>query len=175
DVPGDPQPSQKWFESQLHDAMTKLDPARPVYVESESRRIGALQMPEALVARMHEGRRVTLVTPLAQRVILLKEEYAHYFTAPDQLTRRLTALTELRGKATVARRNALAAAADWDALVAELLEAHYDPAYARALERNFRADENALTIELRRASREGFGALARELRASVETGAAVTS
>ena len=175
DLPGDPQPSQKWFESQLHDALARLDPARPVYVESESRRIGALQMPEALVARMHEGRRVTLVTPLAQRVTLLKEEYAHYFTAPEQLTRRLTALTELRGKATIARWCALVTAGDWDPLIAELLEAHYDPTYARALERNFRLDENTPTIELRRTSREGFDALARELRASVETGAAVAS
>jgi tRNA 2-selenouridine synthase len=173
DIPGDPQPSQKWFESQLFDAFAKLDPERPVYVESESRRIGALQMPEALVARMREGRRVTMVTPLAERVTLLKEEYAHYFAAPDELTERLEALAELRGKATVARWKAMAAAGDWDALVAELLEKHYDPTYTRALERNFPRHEDALTLELQRASRAAFGALARDLRGLVETGAAV--
>ena len=175
DLPGDPQPSQKWFESQLHDALARLDPARPVYVESESRRIGALQLPETLVARMHEGRRATLVTPRAQRVALLKQEYAHYFSAPEQLTRRLAALTELRGKATVVRWSAMAAAGEWNPLITELLEAHYDPTYARALERNFPPGANTLTIELQRTSRESFRALARELRAGVEACAAVAS
>jgi tRNA 2-selenouridine synthase len=173
DFPGDAQPSQKWFESQLFDAFSKLDPARPVYVESESRRIGALQMPEPLVARMREGRRVTVVTPLAERVALLKQEYAHYFAAPEELTERLEALTELRGKATIARWKAMASACDWDALVAELLEQHYDPTYARALERNFPREEDALTLELQRASHAELAALARGLRELVETGAAV--
>src|SRR5262249_10117185 len=48
----DAQPSQKAFESGLVEALGGLDPARPVYVESEGRRIGALQVPESLVARM---------------------------------------------------------------------------------------------------------------------------
>ncbi|HVP89055.1 MAG TPA: tRNA 2-selenouridine(34) synthase MnmH [Casimicrobiaceae bacterium] len=173
DIPGDAQPSQKWFESQLFDAFAKLDPARPVYVESESRRIGTLQMPEALVARMRDGRRVTMVTPVAERIALLKEEYAHYFAAPNELSERLEALTELRGKATIARWKAMAAACDWDALVAELLEGHYDPTYARSLGRNFPREEDALTLELQRTSRADFIALARELRELVEVGAAV--
>jgi tRNA 2-selenouridine synthase len=169
DLPGDPQPSQKWFESQLFDALSKLEGSRPVYVESESRRIGALQMPESLVARMRDGRRVSVVTPLRQRVGLLKEEYAHYFDAPETLTQRLDALTELRGKATIARWKGMAATGDWEALIAELLEAHYDPTYAHALERNFPCDGDALTIETQRTSREDFAALARELRMQIET------
>ena len=130
-------------------------------------------MPEALVARMRDGRRVTMVTPVAERIALLKEEYAHYFAAPNELSERLEALTELRGKATIARWKAMAAACDWDALVAELLEGHYDPTYARSLGRNFPREEDALTLELQRTSRADFIALARELRELVEVGAAV--
>src|SRR5207244_10672721 len=37
-LPGRPQPSQKWFESQLLAALSALDPARTVYVEGESRK-----------------------------------------------------------------------------------------------------------------------------------------
>jgi tRNA 2-selenouridine synthase len=175
DFPGDAQPSQKWFESQLYDALSKLDPERPVYVESESRRIGALQMPEALVARMREGRRVTLVTPLGARVALLKEEYAHYFSDPNSLIERLDALTELRGKATVARWKAMTVAGDWDPLVVELLEAHYDPTYARALERNFPRDHGTLAIETKETSPENFRALARELRERIEASTVAAS
>src|SRR6266511_2102838 len=99
EVPGDPQPSQKWFESQLFDALGRLDGSRPVFVESESRRIGSVQMPDALLAQMRIGRALTLVTPLEQRVALLKEEYAHFLCAPASLGACLEPLVELHGKA----------------------------------------------------------------------------
>jgi tRNA 2-selenouridine synthase len=44
-LPGEPQPSQKRFESRLYAALAALDPGRPVYVEGESRKIGQLQVP----------------------------------------------------------------------------------------------------------------------------------
>jgi tRNA 2-selenouridine synthase len=168
ELPDDPQPSQKWFESQLLGALGRLDPAQPVYVESESRRIGTLQMPDALLSRMRAGRAVSLVTPVDGRVALLKEEYAHYLAQPPRLVSRLEALTELRGKAAVARWSAMAATGKWDSLIAELLEMHYDPTYGRSLERNFPAGADAVILDASDVSRSGLAALARELRARVE-------
>ena len=173
ELPDDPQPSQKWFESQLVDALVRLDPVRPVYVESESRRIGLVQMPDALLSSMRAGRCVTLVTPMTQRVTLLKEEYAHYLISPELFSNRLRALTELQGKATIARWSAMAAAGDWDVLIAELLEKHYDPTYTRSLERNFPMSRDAMKIEARDTSESGFCALAREMRTKIETFEAV--
>jgi tRNA 2-selenouridine synthase len=168
ELPADPQPSQKCFESQLLDALEKLDPSRVVYVESESRRIGLLQMPDELLLRMRGGRGIRLVTSMEQRVALLKDEYAHFLAAPSLFSDRLRALTELRGKATIARWSDMAAAGDWDALIAELLETHYDPTYARSLEQNFPAIRNAMTLEASDTTGSGFSALARKLRAQVE-------
>ena len=51
-LPDTPQPSQKAFDRQLWQALRAFDAQRPVFVESESRRVGALQLPDALVARM---------------------------------------------------------------------------------------------------------------------------
>ena len=48
-LPGQPQPSQKAFDTALVGALRGFDPARPVFVEAESRRIGAITMPEALL------------------------------------------------------------------------------------------------------------------------------
>ena len=173
DLPDDAQPSQKWFESQLADALAGLDPARPVYVESESRRIGSVQMPDALLARMRDGRVVSLESPLAQRVALLKEEYAHFLVAPGLLADRLQRLTELHGKAVTARWSAMASAGDWDALIGELLAAHYDPIYARSLERNFPAARQALRVAAEDLSGAGLAALAGEVRAAIESGEAI--
>ena len=45
DVPGVPQPSQKSFETQLHAVLTGFAPARPVFVEAESRRSAVCTSP----------------------------------------------------------------------------------------------------------------------------------
>ena len=168
DLPGDPQPSQKWFESQLFDALGRLDASRPVFVESESRRIGGVQMPDALLAQMRIGRALTLVTPLEQRVALLKEEYAHFLSAAASLGACLEPLVELHGKAAIARWGAMAAAADWDRLVAELLETHYDPMYARSLSRNFPSSRESLVIEAHEVSTDALATLAGEVRAMLD-------
>jgi tRNA 2-selenouridine synthase len=168
DLPGDPQPSQKWFESQLFDALGRLDGSQPVFVESESRRIGSVQMPDALLAQMRVGRAITLVTRLEQRVALLKEEYAHFLCAPASLGACLEPLVELHGKAAIARWEAMAAAADWDRLVAELLETHYDPMYARSLARNFPSSRESLVIEAREVTAGAFASLAGEVRAMID-------
>src|SRR6185503_12901118 len=59
-LPGRPQPSQKMFESLLLNALSALDPAQPVFVEGESRKIGQLHVPEALIARMRGAECVLL-------------------------------------------------------------------------------------------------------------------
>jgi len=174
-LPGDPQPSQKWFESQLYDALQGLDRSRPVFVESESRRIGGVQMPDALLAQMRSGRVLRLVTPLPQRVALLKDEYAHFLDAPAQLAACLQPLTERYGKASIARWQAMAGSGDWDELVAALLKAHYDPLYALSLERNFPSSRDTCVVETHAVSAEAFAALAEEVRATLDKAAEVAS
>jgi len=137
DLPDAPQPSQKAFESAILVALERFDARKPVWVESESRRIGALQVPDALLAAMRASPCVEVSLGLAERVALLKEEYAHFVADPAALDRRLAHLVELHGRETLARWSALAHGGETDALVAELLRAHYDPTYARAMTRNY--------------------------------------
>src|SRR5256886_10349695 len=54
ELPGDPQPSQKMFDSLVWSALKRFDPARPVFVEAESKKIGQLQVPARLLERMRE-------------------------------------------------------------------------------------------------------------------------
>src|SRR5206468_1833362 len=74
-VPGDAQPSQKAFDSAIWNALRRLDPARPVFVESESKKIGDLRVPESLIRRMRESPCLWLDLDLAGRVALLLREY----------------------------------------------------------------------------------------------------
>jgi len=168
DWPNAPQPSQKWFESCLLASLEAFHSDRPVFVESESRRIGALQLPDLLLSHMHRGRRLTLVTPLEQRVQLLKQDYGHLVGDAVRFRERLAPLAPLHGKAALARWEALAASNDWDTLVVELLERHYDPMYSRSLGRFAPADDAMCQVEVRDVSAEGFSTLARELLSGFE-------
>jgi len=146
--PDRPQPPQKLFESLVWNRLRRFSTARPVFVESESKKIGNLHTPDALLACMRGAPCINLTAPMAVRVRLLREEYAHFLAQPDILHRQLDCLTSLRGHAQVGAWKRLADTGDWDTLVTELLQAHYDPAYARSLGRNYAYAISAPTYTL---------------------------
>ncbi len=168
DLPGDPQPSQKWFDSQLLAALESFDPAHPVYVESESKKIGTVQVPDTLLAAMRAADCIRVETPQPLRVALLKEEYAHYLADPAALSSRLAHLLELHGRKTIERWAAAAAAGDWDTLVGELLIRHYDPMYTRSIDRNFPRIASAVVVAPADIGIGAFRALAREIDAQIQ-------
>jgi tRNA 2-selenouridine synthase len=136
-APGDVQPSQKRFESLVWATLKGFDTARPVYVESESKKIGQCQVPEKLIASMRASPCIDLVASLETRVALLKLQYPHFLGGNSALGRRLEALTALHGHDKVEAWKIMAAREQWDLLVADLLACHYDPAYDRSIRRNF--------------------------------------
>ena len=161
--PDRPQPSQKAFETRLWDAVRRLDPARPVYVEAESRKIGDLRVPQALIDRMRAADCVRVDTPDAARVSLLMQEYAHFFDEPAVLIDKLKALTALHGHARVDAWVQDAEAGRWESLVATLLDAHYDPAYARSAAGHFSGLANAVRVALYDTSDAALGQAAAAL------------
>ncbi len=168
ELPGEPQPSQKAFETAIWAALSAFDPARPVFAESESRKVGRLRVPEALIHRMRAAPCLRLEATPEVRVALLLEDYAHLVADPATLRDKLSCLAPLHGSGRIARWDALAAAGDWRGLVADLLQAHYDPAYHRSTFRNYAGAATAGIVEVREASREAFLALARDLAAGGE-------
>ena len=163
DLPGDPQPTQKSFDTKLVSALEALDPARPVYVESESRKIGTVQLPDALLAAMRAAACIRVVLPMPLRVELLKQEYAHFLADHDALSVRLARLVPLHGKKTIERWTDAAKAGSWNELVGELLALHYDPTYLRSMSRNFPRSEHAVDVAPSALTDTAFLSLAREL------------
>jgi tRNA 2-selenouridine synthase len=162
-LPDRPQPSQKWFESQLLEALCALDAARPVFVEGESKKIGQLQVPEALIARMRASRCLRIEAPLEVRVTLLLEEYRHFVADPRSLDAQLDCLAGLHGADKVAGWKALAARGAWREFVARLLGEHYDPAYQRSASRNFAHLPQAEAVRIASADEAAFGRASQEL------------
>jgi len=136
-LPGDPQPTQKWFESLLLEKLQSMDGSRPVYVEGESKKIGELQVPDALMARMRASPCILLDSDLNTRTSLLLEEYDHFLRDRAALDAQLDCLVALHGRARIEEWKALGAAGEWRRFVERLLVEHYDPAYSRSSARNF--------------------------------------
>lgn len=157
------QPNQKSFESGIWHALHSFDPARPVFVESESKRIGALCVPEALIRQMRASPCIQLNVAQNRRVALLLEEYAHFFTRPDVLKHQLDCLVALRGRETVTAWHALIDAQDWRALFNDLLVKHYDPAYSRSLSANYADNQREPGYVVQDISSAGFDALAAQI------------
>jgi tRNA 2-selenouridine synthase len=136
-VPGSPQPGQKQFESRLWAVLRSVDPARPLYVESESKKIGDLHLPPVLIEHMRAAPCLPLELPLEARVALLLEEYGHFVIDTEAFCQRLDALRPTRGHEVVNGWQEAARGGRTPDVVRELLVQHYDPIYAQSMNRNF--------------------------------------
>jgi tRNA 2-selenouridine synthase len=164
-LPGRPQPAQKMFETLIWDVLRKSDPARPVFVEGESKKIGQLQIPEALMHAMRSSECVLLEAGRETRIALLLDEYRHFFADPAGLNAQLDCLRGLYSADVVNAWKQLTANGEWPGLVGSLLDDHYDPAYHRSALRNFVQLPNAQEVRLDAPSDEAFQALAQRLLA----------
>jgi len=168
DLPDAPQPSQKHFETAMFELLHRFDGRRPVYVESESKRIGRLQLPDSLLAAMRDAECIRVELPQSLRAELLREEYVHFFHRIDDLVAQLGQLTELHGKETIERWIAAARAGDWRSVVSSLLAQHYDPLYTRSTARNFPRHEQARILHASSIDDAHFRELARTLLSTDE-------
>ncbi|MBI2772272.1 MAG: tRNA 2-selenouridine(34) synthase MnmH [Burkholderiales bacterium] len=136
-IPGVPQPSPKRFDTLVWDKLRSFDAARPVFVESESKKVGDLTVPDALIAAMRASPCLRLELPLDERVGLLLEDYDGFVKDSDLFCDRLAVLTALRGKAVVQGWIDQVRAGQTEAVVRDLLLKHYDPGYLSSIQRNF--------------------------------------
>ena len=163
DIPGVAQPTQKWFDSQLVERLRRFDPALPIWVESESKKIGAIQVPAALLETMHGARLFSLNAPMAERVALWREDYGHFERNLDAMMGRLRFLRPLIGGEEFGRWESLAAERRAPELFQRLMEVHYDPTYARSIGKNYPLIDMASKVELNRLDRESLLETARQL------------
>ncbi len=164
-VPGLPQPTQKRFDTLVWDTLRKFDAARPVYVESESKKIGNLTLPTALVERMHASPCLQLSLPTEERIELLLEDYSHLVQDTAYFCHRLDVMAEFRGKVVVQGWKDQVAAGHFRPVVQDLLTQHYDPSYLKSMQNNFRQFGTARSITARDRSAQAMHELAQALLA----------
>ncbi|MEM1368986.1 MAG: tRNA 2-selenouridine(34) synthase MnmH [Cyanobacteria bacterium P01_H01_bin.15] len=132
-----PQPSQKWFESKILAHLKMFTPTRPVWVESESNKIGQVHIPPDLWQHLKGAHHVEIEVPLKERVDWLLRKYPHLVENPTLLKTKLSALKERHGKQKLAEWADWIDSGDWFEFVEDILRSHYDPAYKRSMVQTF--------------------------------------
>jgi len=165
-LPLNPQPSQKMFETRLWQTLRRFTSNRVVYVESESKKIGDLRVPAALMDRIRSAQCVQVQLPTNDRVKLLIEDYPHLVSDTELLVAQLSHLTQLHGKEKIHRWQSLAETGEIAALVETLLVEHYDPAYLRSIEKNFAGYINSRVLTMPGIEKTDFLAAAQTLIAA---------
>jgi tRNA 2-selenouridine synthase len=161
------QPSQKGFETNLWNALNQLDPNKIVFVESESKKVGGLHIPDPLMERIREGQCIELRSGTATRVSWLLREYRHFLANPESFKQKLGLLTSRYGKVQISKWHDAIDAGDFESLVEELLVMHYDPSYQSSIVRNFPSYREDHFVELENDSDEAFAKTARDLIAKL--------
>lgn len=157
-----PQPAQKGFDSQLVHQLRQFDPSRPVFMEAESKKIGQIALPDALMQAMTRAQVWEIHAPMDARVSHLMQDYAEYLQHPDRFKQQLSYLTPLFGHERINQWFARIDAGAFAELTETLLREHYDHLYAKALERHT-GGQAATPLHLPDLSADTLNALARRL------------
>jgi tRNA 2-selenouridine synthase len=132
-----PQPAQKYFESKLLQQLQSLDPNKLVWVESESNKVGEIHLPPAFWEKMKQASCVEVQLPTEARVDGLLQAYPHWLNHPESLKSKLEMLKSRYGWSQIHHWHYLIDTRQWRALVRDLLESHYDPAYRRSMSKSY--------------------------------------
>jgi tRNA 2-selenouridine synthase len=162
-IPGQPQPTQKRFDTLIWDTLRQFDPERPVFVESESKKVGNVAVPTSLVERMRASPCLDLTLPIEERVALLLEDYAFFVKDSQHFCERLDVLATFRGKAVVEAWKAQVLQGHFEPVVQDLLTQHYDPVYLQSMQRNFSQYPHAHPIAPADRSTQAMDQLAQQL------------
>ena len=161
------QPSQKGFETALWNALRSLDPTKHVLVESESKKVGGVHIPDALMEKIRNGACIELRSSTQTRVSWLIREYHHFLSDTDNFKRKLALLTAHYGKVQIAQWNEAIDAKQFPSLVEELLVMHYDPSYQSSIVRNFPQYKIENFVQLENDSDEAFAKAAKAIVAKL--------
>lgn len=161
-----PQPCQKFFESQLWNALRAFDRSRPILVEAESNRIGRCEVPHRLWQSMLTAPHIVVHSDAKTRADYLVHAYADIAQDNAVINTAIDRLAPFQSNEQLAIWRDLAGAKEFAALAASLMRDHYDPLYDRSRAR--RADKTLAEFSLDNLDSPGIEATAEKIREVVE-------
>lgn len=150
-IPSKNQPSQKMFESLLLECLKKLKKNKPIYVESESKKIGDVQIPEPLINHMRKSSCIWIETADEERIKFLCKEYSHFVRDVTSLKKIVNQLQRINQLSSNLCCDNLEISENLNRLVKELLTKHYDPSYKKSMQKNYQRLSEAKKLYMKNA------------------------
>ena len=134
------QPSQKMFERLLYEKFLTLNDKIPVFLESESSRIGDLQIPSNFWTMMKNSDVWEIETERKFRVDFLLNEYTHFTKDKDLLKTKLEKIRHLKTESVYNKWISMVDDNDYRSFVGSILEDHYDAAYISSRQKTYTSE-----------------------------------
>ena len=145
--PGETQPSQKLFESDILFKIKQLNLKNNVFIEAESSKIGELQIPQMLFKIMKKAPIIELNMSIQERAKYLLEDYLYLQEHPQSLYRLFVAMKYRHGSEKTSFWRTLAEDKKWHELTIDLIICHYDPAYKGSSIRKQRVIDMTVSVD----------------------------
>lgn len=129
------QPSQKMFESKIFHMLFTAT-GKNIFVESESKRIGNVQIPDKIYQRMINGNHILVSTSLDNRVEIILQDYIdHLDTNGEKIRRALEHLRKRLGNEAVDNLLQKQSEKAYTYIIKYLIEHYYDPLYQYSIDK----------------------------------------
>lgn len=162
-IPGVEQPPQKLFDSLLFEKLRSFSQDRYIWVESESKKIGRIQLPASLHEAMHTSPVYFLDAPIEERVRLWHEDYGHFEKDLQSMLNGMRAVVEIVGNDLFKKWRELADQGRSSDLFRSMMVDYYDRLYRVSLKKNYRNLAGAVPTPLSSLSPGDLRATARML------------
>ncbi|MDW7672016.1 MAG: tRNA 2-selenouridine(34) synthase MnmH [Bacillota bacterium] len=127
--------TQKQFESLLVHQLMEYR-SKPIFVESESIRIGRVNIPKPMHQQMESGRHILINASMAQRVDQLVNDYCDTFTQMQEpLLKAMNDLVKFLGHDHVNRLKVKLKEGRYHDIALDLMTHYYDPLYRHSIQK----------------------------------------
>ena len=123
------QPSQKKFEGRIHHLLKNFNNQLPIFIESESSKIGYLKIPPALWKKMKYSPHFELTSENDLRAKFLTTQYPELYNDTNKLLNKIDLLKEFHRSEIINSWRNLIEKRDFFTLAKDLIKIHYDPKY----------------------------------------------
>jgi len=132
--PNEPQPSQKWFETEIYQKIEfEFDPKKVIWVENESIKVGNCAVPMRVWKKMLESPRIHINVSMEDRIKFILKDYDYITTEESKpgLIETLTRLERHAGKKKPAEWCEMVRNSKYEELVGDLIVEYYDKTYRK--------------------------------------------
>ena len=128
-----PQPTQKQFESIIFETLRKFQSNEIIFVESESRKIGNLTIPERFFSSIYNSKIIKIENLLNKRVDFLIKEYPSFMVDHRPILDLVNLLRKRMPKENISAIEKYISDRDFKKLASDLLSTHYDRSYDKSM------------------------------------------